>query len=222
MKKGLVLMGVLLLSFLFLGSCTQGNEKEPWIVGFWAFDRTHAPHTIVIEIKANGTYDQYENYACSGAPIDSGTWSLEGDELTMGGNTGTITPISDDEFYVTSYDMTFFRKGTEPGGNIFDQSETVLSEGVWSDGNLPYHELKLYSFTASSAGDYTVSWEDQSDGGGYTGDVLGCAYRSDQATLIFLNQGNNPSQPVTLAAGEKIFPIVDAFTEGGTYRIKVQ
>lgn len=223
MKKGLALMGALLLSFLLLASCTQGNEKEEWIVGFWATEATYTPHTSVVEFSADGTYSIYDNYACSGAPTVSGTWSLQGDVLASDGNSYTITKVSDDE-WIEPTGHTLYRKGTEPEGSIFEQPETALTVGNWSDGDLPIqHTKKLYSFTSASAGNYAVSWEDSSDGGSYTGDINVSAYKSDQPTEIFYDHnGLTPPQTVALAASKKIFIIVEASFSGGTYRIKVQ
>ena len=223
MKKGLVLMGALLSSFLLLASCTQGNGKEEWIVGFWVTEATYTPHSGVVVVRDDGTYSMYNNYACSGAPDVSGTWSLEDDILTVDGTPTTITKVSDDEWYEDS-NPPLYRKGTEPGGSIFSQPETALAAGNWTDGDLPIqHSKKLYSFTSSSAGNYAVSWEDSSDGGSYTGDINVSAYETDEATEIFYDHnGTAPPQTVALGDSEKIFIIVEASFSGGTYRLKVE
>jgi hypothetical protein len=103
---------------------------------------------------------------CSGGVAASGTWSLAGDVLKIDGTPGPITWFSNDEWYLAAFDQSLYRKGTEPGGYVFDHPETELSLGVWGDGNLPHYELKLYSFTASSAWDHDVYWEDGGNGGG--------------------------------------------------------
>jgi hypothetical protein len=199
-------------------------EEQPWIIGFWVSTRTYAQFSNVVEFNADGTYSFYDNYDLSGGPVESGPWSLEGDVLTVGGTPYAITWISDDEWSSEDIGETFYRKGTEPGGYLYDQTETELSAGVWKEGTLPVHDLKLYSFMASSAGDYEVRWE-QGDTPPYTAHVDFYVYRSDQATLIFVCREEAPKpspQTVTLGASEKIFLIVYTRYEGGTFRIKVE
>ena len=226
MKNARILVGVLLVSVVFLVSCGGTTPPKPppptpWIVGSWG-PRTYAPFTDLLVIDADGTFYVYDNYDGTGGVKSSGTWSLEGDVLTMNGTYQvTITKVSDNEWSEVGAAPSFwnphYRKGYEPEGSVFAQTATVLTESVSTPVTWVPYDLKLCSFTASTAGDYNVSWS-----GGGSDKVVG-AYKSDQVTSLFVNEaGSLPSpQTVSLGATEKIFIIVYGDT-GGPLDLMVQ
>jgi hypothetical protein len=221
------------------GSATanfQVGSSIPWIVGSWG-PYIYAPYSDLLVISADGTFCTYNNYDGSGGVGMSGTWTLEGDLLTItlgGDGTAQITVdhVSDNQWSAVESSpggppagTTFYRKGYEPGGSVFSQIPTVLVQGAWTDGTISTHNgMKLFSFTAPSAGSYQVSWKDMSDGGGYTGDVEPAAYRSDENTLIFIDhEGDYPSpQTVSMNADETIYIIIEASYSAGTFSVMVQ
>ena len=216
MKNARILVGILLVS-LFLVSCggtgTDGPKPPPptpWIVGSWG-PRTHAPFTDMLVIQADGTFYVSDNYDGTGARKSSGTWSVEGDVFTMNGTVQVaITKVSDNEWSEVGAPTPHYRKGYEPGGSVFAQTPTVLTESVWTQVTCAPYDLKLCSFAASSAGDYNVTLY-----GSASGKVVG-AYKSDQVTSLFINEaGSLPSpQTVSLGATEKMFIIVYGSTDG--------
>ncbi len=80
--------------------------------------------------------------------------------------------------------------------------------------------MKLYSFTAPSAGSYQIFWEDGDEPGGYTGGIGVAAYKSDQVTSFFIPGPGSP-QTVSLGTGEKMLVIVSG-NASGTFRIMVR
>lgn len=112
-------------------------------------------------IETDGTFHQYDNYDGTGGPKSSGTWSLEGDVLTMNGTVQiTIAKVSENEWSEVGAAPSFwnphYRKGYEPGGSVFAQTPTVLAESSPTTVTWTLIDLKLCSFTASSAGDYEI------------------------------------------------------------------
>ena len=216
----------MLVSFVFLVSCGGATPPKPppptpWIVGLWG-PRTYAPFTGLVEFKADGTYYAYNNYDGTGGVAASGTWALEGDTLTNGTDQVAITKVSDNEWFEVGKENYYYghhyRKGYEPGGSVFSQNPTLLTESVSTSVTWSSVDLKLCRFTASSAGNYYVSWS----GGGGSDKVVG-VYKSDQMTSVFLNQGGQLSSPqtVSLGATEKIFIILYGDT-GGPLDIMIQ
>jgi hypothetical protein len=195
------------------------KESNAWIIGFWVLDRPYAPYTDSTDFNANGTASHYMDGSLEG----TFTWSLNGDVLSFSDGTAhfdfTITKVSNDEFI---FDLGhFYRK--VPGDSIFAKAETALSEGGWTEGTITEGGMKLYSFTAPSAGSYQISWEDSQNGGaytGYTGSIGVAAYKSDQVTPFFLNE-SRPPQTVSLGEGEKMLVIVSGRADG-TFRIMVR
>jgi len=92
----------------------------------------------------------------------------------------------------------------------------VLSPGIMTEGTVAHYDMQLYSFTASSAGNYNVSW--LSPGIGIA------AYKSDQVTSFFVHESpQNPLlETIALAEGEKIFIIVDPSQGWGPFSLMVQ
>jgi hypothetical protein len=195
------------------------KESNAWIIGFWVLDRPYAPYTDSTDFNANGTASHYMD----GSLVGTVTWSLNGDVLSFSDGTAhfdfTITKVSNDEFI---FDLGhFYRK--VPGDSIFAKAETALSEGGWTEGTITEGDMKLYSFTAPSAGSYQISWEDSQNGGaytGYTGSIGVAAYWSDQVTPFFLNE-SRPPQTVSPGESEKMLVIVSGRADG-TFRIMVR
>jgi hypothetical protein len=206
MKKSLILVLILVASLLSLVSCGTDGPKPPaapWIVGFWG-QHTYAPYSLMTEIRANGMYYQYDNYDGTGL-LGSDTWSLEGDALTLGGvGEITITKVSDNEYILPDpMNETIYRKGHEPGGNVFSQAATPLLENSQADGTFGLRrDMKLYSFTASSAGDYDITWSMDSG-------IAVAAYLSDHVTPLFL-PAEETTHLVSLGAAQEICIVVES------------
>lgn len=199
---------------------------QSWIVGFWG-PRIYAPHSSVIDITAYGTYSMYDNYDGSGAVLATGTVSLVGDKLFIDDAEVSYSKVSDDEFSILQGGLThtMCRRGSAVTTNVFLQNETTLSTGAWAQGTIAKEEMQLYSYTAPAGGGSMVWWQGFAEAPDLTADIAVSAYRADRATPFFVNEMNKqypPPQPVSLAAGEKVYLIVECpYKRSGTYRIMV-
>jgi hypothetical protein len=224
MKCARLCVGILLLSYLFSVSCTEEEGTgDGWLIGSWATDSTYKPHTDVMEFDENGYCCYYDDYACT-VDLASATWSLSGDYLTLAGIPHPLIKTSDDQFELSDSGTRYYRKGTEPGGSVFALTEMTLPSGAWTDGTAAADDEYLYTFTASPADNYELSWDDSGEGsGGYDGDIAVSAYASDQITPFFVEAADGYSVPrtVPLGAGEKLCVIVESVS-AGTFSIMIQ
>lgn len=205
--------------------------NDTWIIGDWVRSYSWAPYSDLLNFKADGKFFWYDNYDGSGLK-KTGTWSLNGDILSVDGTSEVITKISDD--YYVYKGLTYYRQFTEPGGDVFDQTAVELTDGDWKTGTIPLQKLRLYSFLASGTGIHEISWDDQFDGsGGFSSDLIVSAYESDKTTpilkippdplpLIEEDDGYFDPFPVALTVGETVYIIVDAYYQGGSFRIMVR
>jgi hypothetical protein len=196
--------------------------NNAWIIGDWVHSYSYAPYTDFLRFGADGKRYLYEYYDATN-PISTKTWSLYGDVLTVDGVPTVITKISDDQYI--QEENTFYRKGTEPGGNIFDHTATVLSVDEWLEDTILPQTLKLFSYTASGLGVYDISWDDRFDGSGSTtSDIIVSAYEADKITAFFREEdsGYSESVLVVLSSGETMFIIVDAYWRAGSFRIGIR
>jgi len=213
--KGLL---VIALTALLFAGCGWDNT---WIIGDWVQSYSYAPYTDFLRFEAGGKRYLYDYYDAEN-PVSTKTWSLNGDVLTVDGVVYVIMKIGDDQY--TQEGFTYYRKGTEPGGNIFDHTATVLSVDEWWEDTILLQTLKLFSFTASGAGEYEVYWDDDFKGSSSTtSDIVVSAYREDRSTELFppKDSGHFVPAPVALSSREIIYIIVDAYWQAGSFRIKV-
>jgi len=190
------------------------SNPDAWIIGSWG-PLTYAPYSNLCEITANGKVYIYDNYDGTGLLL-CGSWSpsAEGPVLTILGEQHVATEVSDNEFSIAGHESTY-RKNYAPVASIFSKTGTELSPGVMTEGTVAPHDMQLYTFTASSTGNYMLSWEAYGIGV--------AAYKSDQATSLFIHEGaHSLLETIALGAGEKIFVIVDGATGWGTFRVMVQ
>ena len=211
------------LAVLLLSNC--GWDDSPldssWILGYWVRSYSSAPYSDLLHFEEGGNYYRYADYDRSNL-IQTGTWSLTGDILTMDSTSTVITKISDDQY--SKEGITYYKQYTEPGGWIFDQTPTALTYSIWESDSILFQTLKLYSFTAQSAGDYDIYWDDQFEGSdSTTSDIIVSAYRVDENTPIFTEEDDGYKYPSTAAldSGETIYIIVDAYYQGGSFRVMV-
>jgi hypothetical protein len=211
--KQVNISGNQILNFDSSGWMTPSSQ-DAWVIGFWG-SSTYAPYTALIEINANGNVYIYDNYDGTGL-LMSGTWtsSPEGVLVTGFGEQNLVTPVSDNEIIFGSHGPAY-RKGSALVHSVFTLAEQVLSPGIMTEGTAAHYDMRLYSFTASSAGNYNVSW--LSPGIGIA------AYRSDQVTSIFIHESAQTLlETIALAQGEKIFIIVDPSQGWGPFSLMVQ
>lgn len=220
-----VILAALALFVILAGCQGPGSSDDAWIVGVWV-NLTGTPlswpDTNVMEFRADGTYEQWEYYNCTES-MENGTWSLEGNTFYLSGMPMEISKINDDQFEVDmgGETITVLRKGTEP--NIFDETPTELSEGMWTEGSIQEEELQLYNFAASSAGAYDISWEEE-DPLGYNAGIYVWAFDTDHDPFYVLDhdlRGDDSPETIALIAGQEIFIIVEG-DQNGTYRIMIQ
>ncbi|MBA7566202.1 hypothetical protein ES708_07890 [subsurface metagenome] len=213
-----VSLGVLLLS-----NCGWDDTllDSSWIRDYWVHSYYAAPYSDLLHFEEGGNYYRYEDYDHS-ILIQTGTWALTGDILTMDSTSTVITKISDDQY--SKEGITYYKRDKEPGGWIFDQTPTALTYGIWESDSILFQTLKLYSFTAQVAGDYEIYWDDDFNGSDTTtSDIIVSAYRADENTPIFTEEddGYDYASTATLDSGEAIYIIVDADYKAGSFRIMV-
>jgi hypothetical protein len=219
-----VLVTVITLAGLLASSCGWPAiaPEARWMIGYWVRSYSYAPYSDLLEFADDGSRYRYEDYNGT-VLIYTGTWSSDGDVLTLDGESAPIVKITDDNYLYKGF--LYFRQGNEPGGSVFDQSATELTQGVWLPGSLALQSLQLFSFTAPSAGNYEIQWDDQFDGSGSTtSDIQVSAYKQDRSTSIFTEKDGGYDDPelVSLASVETIYIIVDAYYQEGTFRIAAQ
>jgi len=216
---------------------SPGGEEQPfdpldWIIDYWLDEIYTAPHTPVLEINEDGTFFWWEYYNGTGDSEDNGTWSFDGDVLTIDAGYGPeaveITKYSDDHFSLVMGDeVHLYRRGTEPGGWIFDKTPTALtvSTGEWTVGTIATLKMKLFSFEAPDDGSYAVSWTDSEMPDPMICDavLMVSVYEDDQENSFFVEVESGYSSPQTLdlAAGQTIYIIIHAWEQGGTFGIRV-
>ncbi len=220
------------LATLFSWGCSWYDISldSNWILGEWVRSYSWAPYSDLLDFEADGKCYWYENY--DGSDLrKTGTWSLSGDILTVDEASDVITKISDDHYLYKGF--IYYRQFTEPGGDVFDQTATELTYGAWKAGTIAIQTLKLYTFSASGAGVYEISWDDQFDGSGdYSSDIIVSAYEVDKQTPIlkfppdlrpFTEEDDGYDKPISvvLTSGETVYIIVDAYYQGGSFRITV-
>ncbi len=215
-----------------------GEVVDPlaWLYGDWVGEEEPTPTTDVLTVNADGTYSMSANYDGSGDGfMGSGTWSYDPPYWTlhtpMGDIEAEITKISNDDFLVGVVggdDQEMYRKGTEPGGWIFDRTpiELLLTTGdVWTEQSAEDGECLFYLFQAPAAGDYWFSWEEVYDPSDPFGDafILVSAYHDDGATAFFGADGDDDPSPqmISLVEGENVYVLVHAYGDL-TFRIHVQ
>jgi hypothetical protein len=206
----------------------------PWILGCWVQSIVTAPHTSTFEFRADGTWTLWESYYATGDEIESqGTWTLNGSTLSgtvvdFGPFTMEITKLSDDLWLMPDTqegpEGAFYRRGTEPGGWVFDQELVPrLIAGDWVEGNVEDLSMYLYSFTALEAGYYapefkTLVSKDPENPSGFP-----YVYAADQLTELSADWDENEDglDAVAMNAGDLIYIVVDARDGGGgTYAIR--
>jgi sarcosine oxidase delta subunit len=103
----------------------------------------------------------------------------------------------------------------------------ALSHNSWADGEIsPAGEVDWYKFTPSSAGAYTLQWDDGYNSlGGKTANLYVSAYRSGDGTPVFSGQPSGYTNPrsVTASLGETIYVRVEHQSPGygtGTYALQ--
>ena len=226
MKIFHIFLVVFLVAFLSLVSCTNtdtptdntdtltDNTDNTWITGFWVDSHSYAPYTDVIDFNADGNYYNYDNYDITGF-LSSGTWSLNGDILTFNGVPYAIEKVDNNQFLLMG--EYYNRRGNEPGGNIFNHTVPILIPSTIHTEYIMYKELQLYSITAQSDNDYTIRWNYFEEFYiGYIANIIVSAYKADQITPFFVECDNRyfSQQTVTLSQDEKIYIIVEAYSEG--------
>jgi hypothetical protein len=214
-----VSVAVLLAAGCDLSAIT--GEAE-WLIGYWVRSYSYAPYSDLLQFSADGSRYRYEDYQGT-ALIYTGTWWSDGDSLTLDGESAPVVKITDDNYLYKGF--LYFRKGTEPGGDVFGQVPAQLIRDDWLSGSIALQWLKLFSFTAPSAGVYEIRWDDRFEGSGSTtSDIFVSAYKLDQSTPFFTEKDNGyeDPEPVVLDSGETIYVIVDAYYQDGTFRIAIQ
>jgi hypothetical protein len=219
-----------------IGVNTEGEAPPaPWILGYWVDVPVGAPFVSVLEVREDGTFTWWSSYDASGESWDQGTWSLEGDVLTvdsMGGPFSVpIVKVSDDHWYFEEGDGEehLYRRGTQPGGWVFDRTPIeldVAAAGAWTDGTVADQDLALYSFEAPGDGTYQVFWKEAGDPSTpvYDADVSVSAYLADQETPLFVKEEDGYDTPheVSLASGQLIYLIVEPMDSGESFGLRVE
>lgn len=219
----------------------EGAEADAWLHGYWVQAGTMGPDTEVLDFRADGTFTMWGDYFASRVEdIETwGTWSLEGSTLIgntvhFGEFTMEITKVSNDELVMPDTGSgpggAWYRRGTEPGGWVFDQAPILLSEGAWKESGLEPLCMDLFKFVAPSAGTYAVEFlgSDSTDPYGnpypYTmGFGMQGVYAADQLTKLSADWNWDVPEPkiVMLSAGDVAYIIVDASEGAGTYAIRI-
>jgi hypothetical protein len=206
----------------------------PWILGCWVQSTTTAPHSMTFECRADGTFTVWDSYFATGDDIETyGTWSIEGSTLTgnsvhFGPFTWEITKVSDDLFLLPDTlegpEGAFYRRGTEPGGWVFDQTPVPLSTGVWTEGDVEDLSMDLYSFTALTAGYYAPEFKSLVSTDPENPSGFPYVYAADKLTELSADwdEDEYDLDAVAMNAGNLIYIVVDARDGGGgTYAIRV-
>jgi hypothetical protein len=222
---------------------TPTAPPAPWIAGAWANDDYYyylpSTHLYVISGSASSlTWVEFDNFDGTGTPVNTYSGSLAGNVLVVGPMTLAITQAGNDTW---SFDMDatrtmyFYRKGTQRGVSVFAYAaSTSLSAGVQALGEIPappspppsrmhVHQVVLYTFTALSAGTYTVQLQDHRNSSfSATASVFG--YKADQKTKLFEVSSTDTPPSVSLGSGEMIYLVVEApyYDPGETFGILVQ
>ncbi len=219
-----------------------GEVVDPlaWIYGSWIQTEVAAPFTDVLTVNPDGTYTSSANYDESGAGegwLGAGTWSYDPPYFVAQTPDGPVqvevTKINNDHFTVQVPSpegvADLYRKGTQPGGWIFDLTPIELpltTENTWTEGYGEVQELVLYAFQAPASGDYWVSWKEWGDPfePSYSANILVSAYQEDEATGFFVEQDGGYSAPrlISLNEGERVYIIVEVMYVPGTFGIRVQ
>lgn len=218
------------------GGADDGQEDpNAWLYGFWVEAGTAAPHTMTLEIRADGALVMWNNYLAVNDDIEwEGTWSLEGDTLSgttpFGAFSGELTRLGEHAFQLSLPDgMVFWRRGTQPGGWVFDQTPIPVSTEVLVQGALAEGQMNLYVLTAPATGTYEVqfwgadSWPDP-DGYSHTMEYsTPHVYADDQQTELSAHWDSEApvAKTVDLAEGQVVYVIIGAEGEGGTYSFGV-
>jgi hypothetical protein len=214
----------------------EGQEPPtgPWILGCWVQSTTTAPHSMTFECRADGTFTVWDSYFATGDDIETyGTWSIEGSTLTgnsvhFGPFTWEITKVSDDLFLLPDTlegpEGAFYRRGTEPGGWVFDQTPVPLSTGVWTEGDVEDLSMDLYSFTAPAAGYYAPEFKSLVSTDPENPSGFPYVYAADKLTELSADwdEDEYDLDAVAMNAGNLIYIVVDARDGGGgSYAIRV-
>jgi hypothetical protein len=207
-------------------------DPNAWLYGYWVIGSgTMAPHSEVMEIRADGTWVMWESYFATGEIEVEGTWSYEDGIFTstspFGTFSGPITKTSNDQYSVSDPPgFTFYRRGTEPGGWVFNQTPIPLDAAVLAEGEVAGLAMALYSFEAPTTGNYEFEFRSAGgswDGKTYTWEYGPYVYASDQLTI--LSNVWDPNVPMAkilaLSQGQTIYIILDGKQSGGTYGVKV-
>jgi hypothetical protein len=226
MKKLFFLFIFIITLFFIISSCNPGgSDSGEWFLGAWIETQTYAPHSDVIRFYANGMYNQYADYSETNL-TDSGTWELDENFLVLDGFPLQLTKINNNQGNLDLFG-TYFRKGYEPDGDIFDGAATALTKNTWQEGAITDTTMQLYSYTASDTGNHRVEWDDVWNGSDtYDADIKVSAYRNDKSTIIFEEEDNGfegNAQIVNIADGETVYIIVEEYGENdaGEYAIRV-
>jgi hypothetical protein len=211
------------------------QDPNAWLYGYWVQSGTMAPFSQVMEIRANGTWTMWNSYFATGEIEVEGTWSYVDGILSgaspFGSFSAQITKVSNNQWIMPDPPgFTFYRRGTEPGGWVFDQTPIPLSEGVWKEGEIERPNMDLYKFVAPTTSSYAIELR----GVGMT-DPYGnpypytmpfnsqYVYAADQHTLLSADWDWDVPElkTVDLNAGDNVYIIVDSREGGGTYAIRI-
>ena len=85
------------LAVLLLSNCGRDDTllDSSWIRDYWVHSYYAAPYSDLLHFEEGGNYYRYGEYDRSNL-IQTGTWALTGDILTMDSTSTAITKISDD------------------------------------------------------------------------------------------------------------------------------
>jgi hypothetical protein len=210
----------------------NGEDPNGWLYGYWVQgEGTMGPDSRVLELRANGTLTWWNDYFASREEDieDYGTWWVEDGTLhaisVLHGGESAIgfTKVSHDEWVLPGLG-TLHRRGTEPGGWVFDQTPIPLSDGVWAESELVPLSMDLYKFVAPADGMYGVETRGSDYYPTYTLESVNYeVYAADQRTKLSADWDSDEPTPETVAlgAGQVAYVIVDARSEGGTYAIRM-
>ncbi len=192
-------------------------DPNAWLYGFWVPAGTMGPDTYVAELRADGTYTWWGDYFASRAEdvVDYGTWWIEGSTFHTKGvwaeSAVEITKVSADEFVIqnpgpgTSGSM--YRRGTEPGGWVFDQPSIQLFVGDPIQSTLAPLCMDLYRLVAPASAEYAVDCAPF---------LSNAVYAADQRTKLA-----DEYMRFTLGAGQLVYIIVDSSKGAGAYAIGI-
>jgi hypothetical protein len=208
-------------------------DPNAWLYDYWVIGSgTMAPHSMVLEIKANGTFVMWNNYFGTGEIEVEGTWSYADGIFTgtspYGTFSGAIIKTSDDQWTMPDPPgFTSYRRGTEPGGWVFDQTPIPLPAGVLVEGEVAGLAMALYGFEAPETGNYEFEFrcagDSWPDGKTYTWEYGPTVYAADQLTILsdIWNTGGPVAKILALSEGQKIYIVLDGRQRGGTYGVRV-